>query len=262
MKVVAFISGKGGVGKTTLAANVAIALAQQGKKVLLIDLDMQNALRLHLAMDPLDIAGVVRDGISPGSSFRSPFGVTFIPFGTAQKTELEEFETVLKQHPTWILDRIASLERYAIDFVVLDTPPGSSVFLRQALMTAHLAIGVVLSDAASFATIPRLFALVNEYTRARDDFCGLNLLVNQVSDESQLCVQVRAALQADYGRSLVPIGVHRAAAAAEALAFEQPLLMYDSACRASQDITRLARWLIDWSKSAETGLRHDVLSLR
>ncbi|MEI7537803.1 MAG: AAA family ATPase, partial [Comamonadaceae bacterium] len=57
MQVIAFISGKGGVGKTTLAANVAIALAQEGKRVLLIDLDVQNALRLHLGMDPLDIAG-------------------------------------------------------------------------------------------------------------------------------------------------------------------------------------------------------------
>ena len=48
MQVIAFISGKGGVGKTTLAVNVAVALAQRKKRVLLIDLDPQNAQRLHL----------------------------------------------------------------------------------------------------------------------------------------------------------------------------------------------------------------------
>ena len=262
MQVIAFISGKGGVGKTTLAANVAIALAREGKRVLLIDLDVQNALRLHLAMDPLDIAGIVRDGISPTSMFRSPFGVKFIPFGIALKTELEEFETVLKQHPAWLLDRIAALGKQAPDFVVLDTPPGSSVFLQQALFAAHLALGVVLADAASFSTIPRLFNLVNEYTRARHDFYGLKLLVNQFSDQSHLCVQVRAALQADYGQSLVPMAVRCAEEAAEALAFEQPVLEYDSACGASQDIVRLARWLIKWSASAGFGVHQDLSLLR
>ncbi len=255
MQVIAFISGKGGVGKTTLAANVAIALAQEGKRVLLIDLDVQNALRLHLGMDPLDIAGIVREGISPTSMFRSPFGVKFIPFGIALKTELEEFETVLRQHPAWILDRIVALGKHAIDFVVLDTPPGSSVFLRQALFAANLALGVVLADAASFATIPRLFSLVSEYTRARDDFYGLRLLANQVSDQNQLCAQVRAALQTDYGKSMVPIAVRCAVAVSESLAFEQPVLQYDNSCSASQDITRLAQWLIKWSASAGSRVR-------
>lgn len=254
MQVIAFISGKGGVGKTTLAVNVAIALAQEGKRVLLIDLDVQNALRLHLGMDPLDIAGMVREGISPASVFRSPFGVNFIPFGIALKSELEEFEVVLKERPAWVFDQIFSLGRQAFDFVILDTPPGPSVFLQQALFAAHLALGVVLADAASFASIPRLVSLVDEYTRSRRDFCGLKLLVNQVSDQSQLGLQFSAAVQADYEQRLVPVAVRRAAAVSEALAFEQPVLQYDSACSASQDIRRLANWLIGHSVPAQLRL--------
>jgi len=254
MQVIAFISGKGGVGKTTLAANVAIALAQEGNRVLLIDLDVQNALRLHLGMDPLDIAGMVREGIYPRSIFRSPFGVHFIPFGIALKAELEEFEAVLRERPAWVFDQMFALGRQAFDFVILDTPPGPSVYLQQALFAADLAFGVVLADAASFATIPRLVSLVDEYTRSRRDFYGFKLLVNQVTDQNQLSLQFLAALQADYEQSLVPIAVRCAVAVSEALAFEQPVLQYDSACSASQDITRLAHWLIAHSESAQLRL--------
>lgn len=244
MRVVAFISGKGGVGKTTLAANVAIALAQKKKKVLLIDLDTQNALRLHLGMDPGDIAGMVREGIASRSIFKSPFGVKFIPFGIVLKHELEEFEAVLKQDPHWVRDRIFSLNASAFDFVILDTPPGASVYLQQALFAAHHALGIVLADAASFATVPRLFSLAEEYTKANKNFHGLKLVVNQISDQSELGLQMRGAMQADYGNRIVPISIHHAPAVSEALAFERPVLKYDAACKASQDIEYLADWLL------------------
>ena len=47
MPLICVCSPKGGVGKTTLAANLAWALARAGSKVLALDFDVQNALRLH-----------------------------------------------------------------------------------------------------------------------------------------------------------------------------------------------------------------------
>ena len=47
MKVITVVSAKGGVGKTTLAANLASVIAARGRRVLALDLDPQNALRLH-----------------------------------------------------------------------------------------------------------------------------------------------------------------------------------------------------------------------
>ncbi|MBV5344048.1 MAG: AAA family ATPase, partial [Rhodoferax sp.] len=133
MQVLAFISGKGGVGKTTLAANMAVALSQRKKKVLLIDLDPQNAQRFHLGMDPEEIAGLVREGIASTSIFDSPFEVSFIPFGRVSESELEDFEAQLKLNPRWVANGIQTLGEDAFDFVILDTPPGPSVYLHQAL---------------------------------------------------------------------------------------------------------------------------------
>ena len=47
MKVITVVSAKGGVGKTTLAANLASVLAARGRRVIALDLDPQNALRLR-----------------------------------------------------------------------------------------------------------------------------------------------------------------------------------------------------------------------
>jgi len=245
MQVIAFISGKGGVGKSTLAANIAVALGQRHKKVLLIDLDPQNSQRLHLGLGPDEIAGLVREGIAPTSIFDSPFGVQFIPFGRVTENELEEFEAQLKHHPNWVADGIDSLSESAFDFVILDTPPGPGEFLKQALQVAQRALVVLLADAASLATVPKIQSVVQEYTSERTHFTGLSFLINQMPTSSKLGHQVRAALYASHPEQLVPVSIHKDPRVAHALAFERPVLHYEPGCKASLDIQYVADWLLD-----------------
>jgi cellulose synthase operon protein YhjQ len=245
MQVIAFISGKGGVGKSTLTANVGIGLVQRRKKVLLIDLDPQNVQRLHMGLDPQEYAGLAREGITPGSVFDSPFGASFIPFGRLQESELEEFEAYLEAHPSWLLDRIRSLASAGYDYILLDTPPGPTVYLQQALHAANRALVVVLADVASFATIPRIQSLVQEYTARSSNFLGMDILINQMPTHGKLGHQVRLALYANYATQIVPVAVHKDHGVAQALAFERPVLQYEPNCPASQDIQSVADWLID-----------------
>ncbi|QDL53094.1 cellulose biosynthesis protein BcsQ [Rhodoferax aquaticus] len=244
MQVIALISGKGGVGKTTLAANLAVALVERKKRVLLIDLDPQNAQRLHLGMDPDEIAGLVREGVGPDSIFDSPFGVRFIPFGRVTETELAEFESAIKLDPDWIANGIQSIGEDVFDYVILDTPPGPSVFLKQALTAAQRALVVILADAASYVTIPKIITLVEEFTQGREDFCGMHLLINQMPGQSQLGHQVRNALYTEYGSLIVPVAVHKDPRVSQALAFERPVLQFEPHCKASLDIQSVADWLL------------------
>ncbi|MDD2811731.1 cellulose biosynthesis protein BcsQ [Rhodoferax sp.] len=250
MHIIAFISGKGGVGKSTLAANMAVALSQRQKRVLLIDLDPQNAQRVHLGLNPDEYAGLSREGIAPSSIFESPFGISFIPYGRVSESELEEFEAQLKGHPDWLAQHIQGLKELAFDYVVLDTPPGPSVYLRQALTVAHKALVVLLADAASFATIDKISTLVEQYTADRTDFEGMYLLINQMPIHSKLGHQVRTALYANYAEQLVPVAIHRDPRVSQALAFERPVLHYEPGCKASLDIQYVAEWLLSSTQDA------------
>lgn len=245
MEILALISGKGGVGKSTLAANLAVGLHQRGKSTLLIDLDPQNAQRLHMGLDPDEIAGLTREGIRSTSIFESPFGPSFIPFGRLRESELEEFEAFLRQHPQWTAQSLLALQKGGYDYVVIDTPPGPTVYLQQALHAAHLALVVVAADAASFATIPKIQQLVALHTQGRADFAGAQIVLNQMPLNSRLAHQVRTALLAEYAQHLCPITIHRDTAVAQALAFERPVLQYEVNCPASTALQSLADWVID-----------------
>lgn len=245
MEILALISGKGGVGKSTLAANLAVGLHQRGKSTLLIDLDPQNAQRLHMGLDPDEIAGLAREGIRATSIFESPFGPKFIPFGRLRESELEEFEDFLREHPTWTAQSLDALQDGGYDYVVIDTPPGPTVYLQQALHAAQLALVVVAADAASFATLPKIQQLVDLHTRERGDFSGAKIVLNHMPLNSRLAHQVRNALLAEYAQQLCPVTIQRDVAVAQALAFERPVLQYEATCPASAALQSLADWIID-----------------
>ncbi len=245
MQVIAFISGKGGVGKSTLAANIAVALSQRQKKVLLIDLDPQNSQRLHLGLGPDEMAGLVREGITPSSIFESPFGISFIPFGRVSETELEDFESQLKHDSNWVADGVESLHENNFDFVILDTPPGPGVFLKQALQAAQRALIVLLADAASLATVAQIESLVQQYTAGLSDFRGFHFLLNQMPVSSTLAHHVRSALFANHPGQVVPVTIHKDPHVAHALAFERPVLHYEPGSSASLDIQYVTDWLLD-----------------
>lgn len=245
MAVITFVSGKGGVGKTSLTAAAAVALAQHGRRILVIDLDPQNALRLHLGMDPDDVSGWSREGVGPEAVFESAAGVSFLPFGRLMESELEELESVLQAKPTWLAEQLPSLAmRSRIDHILIDTPPGPTVFLHQALQAAHRALVVVMADAASLTTLPGFFPLMAELTMGHKDFLGSHILINQLQHQGRLGHQVRTAIHEHFPGAVVPVAIHRDAAMAEALAFERTVLEYEPGAESSLDVHHLADWLL------------------
>ncbi|WP_454727515.1 MULTISPECIES: cellulose biosynthesis protein BcsQ [Cupriavidus] len=243
MKIIAVVSAKGGVGKTTLSANLAEALATAGERVLVIDLDPQNALRLHFGMPPQEVGGHARATLAgepwEPSLYRGRSRALVMPFGALNEADRSAFEAHLVTHPGWLRAQLDALGLGPDDIVVIDTPPGPSPYMRQALSCAQLCVMVVLPDAASYATLPLMEDLIRTYCEGRPDYLGHALVINQVDVSRQLGKDVVQTLRAQLGERVLGV-VHQDQAVAEALAYDRSVLEYNPHSQATHDLLRCA----------------------
>jgi cellulose synthase operon protein YhjQ len=250
MSVIGVVSMKGGVGKTSVTANLGVAMAEAlgHGRVSVVDLDPQNALRLHLGIESDDAPGVCTQSIAAADwidiAIDSAHGVRCLPYGEVSESERLNFEEILHRGPHWVGENIhaAGLDDDAI--VLIDTPPGSSVYLRQTFACADLIVIVLLADAASYSTVTAMESWMQELQDMFPHVPHL-YLINQIDRTDLLNKDVSDVLQQRLGEALSPIGIHMDESVREALAFQQPVLAYDPHGQASHDMARLADFLID-----------------
>ena len=248
MKVIAVVSAKGGVGKTTLTANLATALQHQGvATVCVLDTDAQNALALHFGGDPQAIAGVSRATLAgqdwASVCVRGASGVFVLPYGLVNEADRVAFERHLDAHPGWVAQQLHNLHLPADAVVLIDTPPGPSVYMQQALTAAHAVVVVSLPDAASYAALALMQRLVQAYCVPRPDFVAAFYVLNQVNGARQLSKDITRVMQDSLGEQLLGV-IHEDEAVREALAYDRSVLEYDPHGQAADDLRRCAGALV------------------
>lgn len=247
--LVAVVSPKGGVGKTSIAANLAVALAQRQRPVLLVDLDPQNAARLHLQTPLHSSMGLSVQhlmGLNWNQAvFESPFQVSVLPYGIIGDADRQALERSIDGDADWLRRGLAAMELSGDTVIIVDTPPGASVYMRQALTAADFVLAVLLPDAASYATVPYMQRWVREYCKPRPGAGGAYYLVNRMNSARVLCRDVLAGISQMLGGSLIPRQVHFDAAVEEALASQLPVAAYAADSLAARDVGELADWLLE-----------------
>jgi len=246
MSVTALVSPKGGVGKTTIVANLAAAIAAGGAggRTLAVDMDPQNALRLHHGIDTRN-----RDGIGPAAVEGRPlvdvvrrggYGVDVLPYGHLDEHGRQRFESMLAEDPDWLARQLRPLD-WA--HVLIDTPPGPTVYMRQAVRAADVLLIALLADAASFATA----VSVDDYI---DEYCGAShrprsiYVANQTDSMKTLNRDVLSVMDRVLrAEEAEPWHIHYDASVEEALACGQPIITYEPDGAATRDLEGLAEWL-------------------
>src|SRR5439155_12118106 len=166
-RVIAFANQKGGVAKTTSSLNLAVAFAEQGMKVLAIDLDPQGNLTMS-------------QGLNPDTFERSMYDVLVHKLPMEQVIHRGEVDLAVSSIDlagaelalSGMIGRERALEkalvsvRDAYDFVLVDTPPSLGLLTINALVAAS---GVIVPVQCEYLSLRGLVQLENTLAMIREN---------------------------------------------------------------------------------------------
>lgn len=241
MSIICIASHKGGVGKTTMAANLAFAIQRLGHRVVAIDFDNQNSLRLHFGMPLSDSSGYVEELDSPIEWNRlahdTDSGVRYLPYGRVGKSHMTYYDQWLRSDPSLLAKKLAPFLNQPDTVIIADLPPGPSAALQALSCLDPMIINVLLADSASLSVLPEIESgnFYGEDAQQRTYF-----LLNQVDMRSQLNRDITQFLNGRLAASLLGI-VHRDEAVPEANANQMSVFRYAQSSSVAADIEQIAR---------------------
>ncbi len=178
-RVVAVTSGKGGVGKTNIVTNLALALSRQGVRVLVLDGDLGLAnVDLLLGIAPqFDLQDVILGG-RPIEEIvlDGPDGIRIVPAssGVEDLANLDEYRTEV------LFRSLAALER-EVDLILIDTPSGIGSHTTSLAQVADEILVVTTPEPTAFSDA---YAMIKVLSK-RQLKCVPSLLVNQANSEEE-----------------------------------------------------------------------------
>ncbi len=181
-------SGKGGTGKTVIAANLSTQLSMDGHKVVVFDADLGIA-NIHLLLD-VQATRNVAQVLSGRASLReaalpSPFGPRVVPGGSG----ISDLASLSAHELLRLAEDFRALEE-GMDFLILDCAAGISV---QTVLFLQAADDVMIVTNPDFTAMTDAYALI-KVLHQRDPGSRVHILVNRIRIPSQ-AVEVFERLQ-------------------------------------------------------------------
>jgi len=170
MRIIAFFNQKGGVGKTTTTVNLGAALAEAGKKVVMVDLDPQANLSTHMGIDPDSSSNstyqVLTDGVPLAESLVEVPNTKGLLRVAPATTDLAAAEVELVS----VVGRESLLRKSApasgknkieADFILIDCPPSLGLLSLNALVFATEVIVPLQAHFLALQGMEKLFDTIS-----------------------------------------------------------------------------------------------------
>lgn len=234
MKVIAIANQKGGVGKTTTAVNLSVALAEKGQRILLIDLDPQANATSALGMQEIEGESIY-DSLLGGVSLAEKVLPTRVNNLFLIPAELElagaEVEIArMSDHLTRLARTLAVFrEDKTFDFIFLDCPPSLGILMTNALAGADEILSPIQCE---YFALEGLVKIVRVVEQVRDS--GANdrveiggILMTMFDSRTNLSTQVVAEVRRHFGERVYKMMIPRTVRLSEAPSFGKSILEHD-----------------------------------
>ena len=246
--VLAIVSQKGGVGKTTTAINIASALARRGRKTLLVDVDPQGAVRHGVGIagtvQPAGLADVLagthelQDVVLPTPL---PWLRVLLAGSVADAGEHETYNAQISGSPK--LGELFSRARSRGYIVIVDTPPGLGIVTRRVLEHSQHVLVPLQSEPLALQTTTQILRAIREASVKNSALKFEGILLTMVEEGNAVSQRVAAYVREQLPKELLlDVEIPRTMASIDAFAAGQPVVLRspdDAASRAYERVAEL-----------------------
>ena len=249
MKVISFVNQKGGVAKTTSCVNIGASLADQGKTVLLIDLDAQGSLSTSTGLREIGADELTTYEVLKGADIKEATrtlseGLSVLPTDIRLSGAEIELSSVPGRE---FLLREALIEFESVfDYVLIDCPPSLGVLTLIALTASDGVIVPVKADYLALKGMSQLVDVINVVKRRMNP--GLEIvgvIATFFNSRRNLDQQIVEQIETFFPGKLFETKISQNTALAEAPSQGKNIFEYDSRSKGAQQYRTLAEELIE-----------------
>ncbi len=235
MKIIAVANQKGGVGKTTTAVNLGCALADEGLRVLLIDLDPQGNATSSLGMQDLEGESLY-EPLLGGVSIAERILPTRLPrlFIVPADLDLAGAEVEIARmdnHLTRLAETLVPLgSDETFDFVLLDCPPSLGILMTNALAAADELLTPIQCEYLALEGLVKIDRVIEQVRNSvgNDRLRIGDIVMTMFDGRTKLSTQVVADVRNHFGKRVYETVIPRTVRLSEAPSFGKSIFEYDS----------------------------------
>jgi chromosome partitioning protein len=252
-RVISFANQKGGVAKTTTTLNLGVALAEQGLKVLLVDLDPQGNLTMSQGMNPDTIERSMFDVLVHRLPIQEVVHHAEVDLAVSS-IDLAGAELALSS----MIGRERALEKAltdvkdGYDYVLIDTPPSLGLLTINALVASN---GVIVPVQCEYLSLRGLVQLENTLSMIRENLnpdVGIEGILPTMYDSRTLhSREAVEILQENFGDLVFATKIRKTVRYAEAPVKGTSVLKYDPSGSAAEAYRELAKEVLNGAQARE-----------
>jgi chromosome partitioning protein len=252
MRTIAIVNQKGGCGKTTVSINLASALAEVGKKTLLVDLDPQAHCAVGLAVPEDQIEQSIYD-VLISKSRGEPIRLKEILWQIGDRLELAPASidlSAFEQQMVGIMERESCLRNVLVDvkgdydYAIVDCPPAVGLLTFNALRASTDVVVPVETGYFALHGLSKQLETLSILCKRCSQQVNVRVLASMYDIRTKMAREILGELRSHFGDKMLRTVVNFNTKIKEAASFGQPISEYDPASRGQADFRALAEEIV------------------